>query len=127
LLPARGKIEFMAQLAKEEGISARALEWTILTAARTGEVTSATWTEIDYSAKTWTIPASRMKAGKEHRIPLSPQALAVLDKLPREEGNPFCFIGGNAVSHIGELAMARLLRRLRADATAHGMRSSFRT
>src|SRR5262249_29477845 len=98
-------------------ITARALEFTILTAARTGEVLGATWDEFDLIAKTWTIPARRMKAKKEHRVPLSDRALAILATLPRHDKRVF---------PIGEIAMFRLLKDLRPDATVHGFRSSFR-
>src|SRR5260370_11186719 len=76
--------EFMGDLRGRAGVSARALEFTILTAARSGEVLGATWDEIDLSAKIWTVPGSRMKAGKEHRVPLSDRAIEVLGALPRE-------------------------------------------
>ena len=107
VLPARGKIqktshhaalsfgdlpEFMTALSQRDGVAARGLEFTILTAARTGEVIGATWEEIDLKAKVWTIPAGRMKASKEHRVPLSDRALEILSALPRERNNPFVFI-----------------------------------
>ena len=107
VLPARGQIqktehqpalqfeqlpEFMQELAQREGIAARALEFAILTGARTDQVTTAPWSEIDFDAKAWTIPASRMKAGKELRVPLSDQALDILRNLPREAGNEFIFM-----------------------------------
>ncbi|AUX78117.1 tyrosine-type recombinase/integrase [Sinorhizobium fredii] len=141
VLPARGKIQrvehhpampysklptFMAQLAKREGVAAKALEFTILTAARTGEVIGATWDEIDLDGKVWTVPAGRMKASKEHRVPLSDRAALILNSLPREKDNPFVFIGARS-SGLSNMAMAAVLKRLdRNDVTVHGFRSTFR-
>ena len=85
---------FMVELAKREGIAARALEFTILTAARTGEVIGALWGEIDLQGAVWTVPAHRMKAGKEHRVPLSPKAVSILEELPQEEDGGYVFPGG---------------------------------
>jgi integrase len=87
---------FMKELRQEDGTGPRALEFLILTAARSGEVTGATWDEIDLDTATWVIPGSRMKGGREHRVPLSPQAIDLLKKLPREKGNPFVFTGRRA-------------------------------
>jgi integrase len=117
---------FMAELKQREGIAARALEFTILTAARTGEVIGATWDEVDPEHKTWTIPAERMKAKKEHRVPLSAPALEILNALPREEGNEHAFIGPRR-DGLSNMAMASVLRRMKHDdITVHGMRSAFR-
>lgn len=140
-LPARGQIQrvehhpampymelpaFMAELAKREGVAAKALEFTILTGARTGEVTGATWDEIDLDAKVWTVPAGRMKAQKEHRVPLSDRACKILGSLPGEKDNPFVFIGARA-SGLSNMAMAAVLKRMeRNDITVHGFRSTFR-
>ena len=87
---------FMADLRKREAIAARGVEFAILTAARSNEVRGAMWDEIDVKAKQWTVLASRMKAGKEHRVPLSDDALAVLDALPRVEGSELVFPGAEA-------------------------------
>src|SRR4029077_6386274 len=88
---------FMAELAKREGIAARALMFTILTAARSGETRGARWSEIDSTAKTWANPAARMKAGHEHVVPLSQPVLNLLAALPREGGaGGFVFIGRQA-------------------------------
>src|SRR5262249_30220229 len=103
-----------------------ALEFTILTAARTGETIGATWSEIDLEARTWTIPAERMKVKEEHRVPLTPAALALLRSLPREEGNPHIFPGARSGSS-NIMSMIRVLRRLRSDVTVHGFRSTFST
>jgi integrase len=119
---------FMASLREHEGVAARALEFTILTAARTGEVIRARWDEIDLLAKVWTVPAARMKAGREHRVPLDSRAMAILEALPREAGNPFVFIGGRAGASLADQAMLELLRDMRPGAllTVHGFRSTFR-
>ena len=137
-LPARsanGKVEhhaalpyaelpaFMAELRQREGVAAQALEFTILTAARTGEVIGARWDEIDLEAGVWTVPAGRMKAGKEHRIPLSPRAVELLKDLYREDGNDFVFIGSQAGAGLSNMAMTTVLRRMgRGDITVHGFR-----
>jgi integrase len=108
---------FLAELRVMDHPAARALEFTTLTAARTSEVLDATWDEFDLTAKVWTIPAARMKAGKEHRVPLSAAALALLSSLPRHDERVF---------PIGEVAMQKLMKRMRPAATVHGLRSSFR-
>jgi integrase len=116
----------VAELRTRTGVAVRALEFTILTASRTREAIEAVWSEIDYAAKTWTVPAGRMKGGREHRVPLSDRALNILAKLPREDGNPHVFIGSSACSGLHNLAMSRLLRDIRSDITVHGFRSTFR-
>lgn len=116
---------FIAELRQQEGTAARALEFIILTAARTGEVIGARWDEID--GKVWTVPAGRMKGGREHRVPLSERAIALLSGLYREQGNPHVFVGVRAGTSISPMAMFRVLRRMgRDDITVHGFRSSFR-
>jgi len=118
---------FMAALKEKEGMGARALEFAILTAARSGEVRGATWQEIDLQAATWTIPAERMKAGKEHRIPLSKPALDLLNNLPRIEGEGLVFVGAKKNKPLSDMSLTAVLRRMdRGDLTAHGFRSSFR-
>jgi integrase len=115
----------MGALSGRVGVAARALEFTILTAARTGEVTGARWSEIDFEAATWTIPAERMKAQREHRVPLSDRALELLRALPTEEGNDFVFIGARA--GLSNTALFLALRAMeRGDITVHGFRSTFR-
>jgi integrase len=123
-LPYSGLPAFLTELRACPGFPARALEFTILTAARTNEVIGARWSEIDLNAPQWTIPAERMKMGREHRVPLAKQAIALLRALPRE--GEFVFVGSKAGRPIGEIAMWRVLRRLRADTTVHGFRSTFR-
>ena len=117
---------FMALLRKREGLSARALEFTILTAARTGEVIGAAWPEIDFDNKVWTIPATRMKAQREHRVPLCDRALTILRTLRREEGNNAIFIGGKKGAPLSNMAMLELLKGMRPGYVPHGFRSSFR-
>jgi integrase len=94
------------------------------TAARTGEIIGAKWTEIDLSAKLWTIPAERMKAGKEHRVPLSDRAIAILKALPRD--GEYVFPGARKNKPLSNMAMLELVRGMRRGATVHGFRSSFR-
>jgi integrase len=116
---------FMAELQQQEGIAARTLEFTILTATRTGEAIGARWDEFDLTKRVWTIPAKRMKAHKEHKVPLSDAAFALIDALPRE--GDFVFPGGRAGRPLSNMAMTMVLRRLnRADITVHGFRSTFR-
>ncbi len=116
---------FMVKLRAADGMGARALEFAILTAARSGEVRSATWQEFDLEAKLWTVPAARMKAGNEHRVPLSPQAVAVLDALPRIAGTDLVFPAarGGALS---DMTLTAVLRRMGVAAVPHGFRSTAR-
>jgi integrase len=108
-----------------EGIGARALEFAILTAARSGEVRGACWSEFNLQAGTWTRPGDRMKAGKEHRVPLSDQAQAVLESMPR--GHDFVFPGSKDGSMLSDMSLTAVLRRMgHADITVHGFRSAFR-
>ena len=117
---------FMESLRAQEGIAARALAFLILTATRTSEVIGAKWGEIDTDAKLWTIPAERMKAGKEHRVPLSPQAVAFLAKTPRPPTG-YVFPGQKEGKPLSNMAMLELLKRMdRGDLTVHGFRSTFR-
>jgi len=115
---------FMAALRKRPAVAARALEFLILTAARTGEVIGAKWEEIDLEAKVWTIPAGRMKADREHRVPLSEPALVILKDLAGYETELIFF--GERTAKLSNMAMAMLLRRMKIDVTVHGFRSSFR-
>ena len=120
---------FLAGLRTAEGVSARALEFTILTAARTGETIGATWSEVDFETGTWTIPGKRMKAGAEHRVPLSDRAVEILTALlPFRTGpNAPVFPGGRRGSGLSQMALVMTLRRLgHAEITVHGFRSSFR-
>jgi len=120
---------FLASLREQEGIAARALELAILTAARTGEVIGARWSEMDLVEKTWTLPAARMKVGREHRVPLSGRALAILQEMQphRQADDAFVFPGGKNGRPLSNMAFLMLLRRMGlGDVTAHGFRSSFR-
>ena len=116
---------FLIELRATEGIAARALEVAILTACRTGEVLNATWSEISLTKREWTIPSSRMKADKEHKVPLSPRVVEILEALPHEANNPHVFIGERSGKSIGARSMFMLLREKRPGVTVHGFRSSF--
>jgi integrase len=118
--------EFIVGLRRYEGVSARALEFLILTAARTGEIIGAKWPEIDLEKRVWTIPAARTKTRKEHRVPLSSRAMEILQKLPREDGNEFVFIGGREGAGLSSMAMLELMKHARPGYVPHGFRSSFR-
>ena len=146
LLPARGKVArvehhaalpwrqmaaFMVDLGKQEGVAAIALQFAVLTAARTGEAVGATWAEIDLQEAVWTVPGERMKAGREHRVPLSTGALAVLTEAAKlrtdRASDAPVFPGAKAGKPLSNMALLMLLRRMgRGDLTAHGFRSTFR-
>ncbi len=120
---------FLVDLRKEEGIAARAMEFMILTATRTGEVRGAVWPEIDLDEATWTIPAERMKMKREHRVPLCNRAVAILQDMEknRTPEEPFVFPGGKLAKGMSDGALLALLKRMkRADITPHGFRSTFR-
>lgn len=119
---------FAAELSGKPDYSARALLLTILCATRTSETLNATWSEFDLDAATWTIPAERMKAGKEHRIPLADKAVQILRETPRMEGNDYVFPGVRAKRPLSNMAMLEMLRGMRPDDgfTVHGFRSTFR-
>jgi integrase len=115
-LPYREIQEFMAELRVLDSLSAKTLEFTILTAGRTGEVIGAEWSEIDLAAKVWTVPAARMKAGVQHKVPLSKRAVFILHELPRH---------GARIFPLSNMAMLELLRGMRPGLTVHGFRSTF--
>ena len=126
-MPYEAVAAFTAKLRKLEASSALALELCILTAARTGEILGMRWPEIDLDKKIWTVPANRMKAGREHRIPLSPRALAILRTLEKMKAGEFVFPGQARNKPLSNMAMEMVLRRMKVeDATVHGFRSSFR-
>jgi integrase len=126
-LPYRDLPEFMAKLRSRTGVAAKALEFTILNAVRSGEVLNAVWSEIDPVAATWTIPGSRTKSGRDHRVPLSDRAVELLQALPRIAGNDYVFPGGRPGKGLDRSSMVEVLRSLKAgDATVHGFRSTFR-
>lgn len=116
---------FMIDLRKREGTSALALEFTILTAARSGETRGATWAEIDKNAKVWTIPAERMKAGKEHRVPLTDTALRLIERMPKIADSEFIFSAPRG-GQLSDMSLTQVLRRMKVDAVPHGFRSTFR-
>jgi len=145
LLPARAKVQkvqhhaalpyaqlpaFISALRAEEGVAARALEFAILTAARTGEVIGARWNEINRDDRVWTVPSSRMKSCKEHRVPLGSRALAILGQMGLLIDQPpgtYVFPGGKRGRPLSNMAFLMLLKRMgRGDLTAHGFRSTFR-
>jgi integrase len=147
LLPARSRVRqvehlaalpysdlplFLANLRKRDAFAARGLEFLILTAARTNEVIGARWSEIDLLDKTWTIPADRMKALREHRVPLSPPALALLQVMQTagltNDINAYVFPGPRAGKPLSNMAFLMLLRRMGiVDLTVHGFRATFKT
>ena len=149
-----------AELRKRDGIAARALEFLNLTAARSGEVRGMTWDEVDFGGRdktdetdttpvvtlatsaTWTIPASRMKAGREHRVPLTPEAFAILKALPRLDGSPYVFFAPRG-GQLSDMTVSAVMRRMQVaetkegrpgfldprnkrPAVPHGLRSTFR-
>jgi integrase len=126
-LPYEQLPDFMAQLRARHSLAARALEYTILTACRSGEVRGARWEEIDFVKAVWVIPAHRMKVGREHRVPLSAPAVSVLKALTETRISDFVFPGTASGKPLSGMAMAMQLRRMKAgDITVHGFRSTFR-
>lgn len=118
---------FMEQLRAWEGVAARALEFAILTAARSGEVRGARWSEIDMASASWAMPAERMKGGRPHRVPLADRALTIVEAMRAARTGDFLFPGQRPSIPLGNLAMVRVLQRMnRSDLTVHGFRSSFR-
>jgi integrase len=116
---------FMLSLREQVGMGAKALEFAILNASRSGEVRLAVWDEIDFDSKMWVIPAERMKAKREHRVPLSDAAVKLLTGLPRMANNPLVFPAprGGALS---DMTLTAVLRRMEVDAVPHGFRSTFK-
>ena len=118
---------FMKRLSGQDSVGALALRFLILTAARTGEVLGAAWQEFDLEGKVWTVPASRMKAAREHRVPLSGPPIAILKKLGEvRSSGQFIFPGQKRGRPLSNMAFEMLLRRMAVDVTPHGFRSSFR-
>lgn len=109
-----------------DGIGPKALEFTILTAARSGEVLGARWDEVDLEGKLWTIPALRMKGARSHRVPLSDRGIEILNQMENLRTSVFVFPGINAAKPLSTMALEMVLRRSQADATVHGFRSAFR-
>jgi integrase len=140
LLPAPGKITmvkhhpavpvsevqlFYAALRQKKGMSARALEFALLTAARSGEVRGATWPEIDLDARLWTIPSERMKARKRHRVPLSDAAVKLLRALPDAQGTDLVFPSARSTA-LSDMSLSELMRGMKLHYVPHGLRSTFR-
>lgn len=117
---------FMADLRDRPAIAARALEFTILTASRSGEVFGAQWGEIDRAKKAWIIPADRMKGAREHRIPLGSRAMQIVEAMSRLDTDGHVFPGPKPGKPLSSMAMAMLLKRMKISVTVHGFRSSFR-
>lgn len=115
---------FVADLRAREAMAALALEFALLTATRTGEAIAAQWSEVDLDKAVWTIPGSRMKAGREHRVPLSTRAIEIL-QTTKATGSKWLFPGSRG-GKLSSMAMTMLLRRMKQDCTVHGFRSSFR-
>jgi integrase len=116
---------FISALRKQKGVGARALEFAILTAARSGEVRSARWAEIDMEAAVWTVPGERMKAGKEHRVPLSQASLKLLRALPRIEETTLLFPSTKSTP-LSDMTLTAVMRRIGVEAVPHGFRSTFK-
>lgn len=123
-LDIREMVDFMARLNTLPGNGARALEFAVFTAARSGEVRGAKWMEIDLSNSLWTIPAARMKSGREHRVPLSRPAIRLLRELPTADKDDLVFPGVDG--QLSDMTLTAVLRRMKVDATVHGFRSTFR-
>ncbi len=117
---------FLAELRGREAMAALALEFCILTAARSGEVRGAQWSEFDLEKKIWTIPADRMKAGRPHRAPLSDRAAEIVKALAKAKTGDFVFVGVRSNKPLSVMAMDMLLRRMDVEVTVHGFRSAFR-
>jgi integrase len=118
---------FVEKLRERPAIAARALEFVLLTAARSGEALGARWSEIDLEAKVWTVPASRMKRGVAHRVPLAPRAIQILEEAKKLTRGDVVFPAYRANKPLSDMALTMLLRRMKVDGlTVHGFRSSFR-
>jgi integrase len=141
LLPARSKVRrvehhpaipygelpaFMQELRARDGISARALEFTILTASRTGEAMGARWEEINLEQRMWMVAADRMKSGREHRVPLARRAIAIIKEMTSIRQNDFVFPGWKLGRPLSNMALLMLLRDMRSGLTVHGFRSTFK-
>jgi integrase len=121
--------QFMADLRKHEGMAAMALEFVVLTCSRAGEVLGATWDEVDLASRIWTIPAARMKAGKEHRVPLSNNAMMTLNKFSpfKRNSDSHIVLGQRFGRPLSSQSLLQALALVRPGVTVHGFRSSFRT
>ena len=117
---------FYKKLKAINGTAARALEFLVLTAARSGEVRGMQWNEVDLINKVWVIPASRMKGGREHRVPLSKAAVSILNSIKKNPVSKFVFESSKVEKPLSDMALTALMRRMNVDAVPHGMRASFR-
>jgi integrase len=125
-LPYAQIASFMKRLGAADGMGARALEFAILTAARSGEVRHAVWAELDLKAKVWTVPAARMKAHREHRVPLSEPAIELLERLPLMAGTDDLVFPAPRGGPLSDMTLSAVCRRMKVDAVPHGFRSTFR-
>ena len=116
---------FLVALQAVSGTSARCLEFVVLTACRSGEARLATWGEIDMASRTWAIPGQRMKSGRPHNVPLSTEAVALLEALPKMEGTTLLFPGAKAGRPLSDMSLTAVMRRMEVDAVPHGFRASF--
>lgn len=116
---------FMQELRKRQGVAARALEFLILTVTRSGEVRLAVWDEIDIENRIWTIPGDRMKTGKEHTVPLTDNAVRLMERLPRFKGSPYVFPAARG-GPLSDMAISAVCKRMEIAAVPHGFRSTFR-
>jgi integrase len=124
-LPAGELYGFMQALKQVPGTSARCLEFVVLNACRSGEARLATWAEIDIKSKTWSIPGPRMKSGRPHNVPLSDDAVALLEALPTMEGTDLVFPGAKEDKPLSDMSLSAVMRRMGVDAVPHGFRASF--
>ncbi len=124
-VPVEEVYAFYQALRQREGIGARALEFVLFTAARSGEVRGARWSELDLVSKVWTVPAVRMKTKIEHRVPLAPEAVLLLESLPRLEGSDLVFFAPRG-GQLSDMALTAVMRRMGRKEVPHGLRSSFR-
>lgn len=118
---------FITVLREQEGVAARALEFVILTVSRTGEALKATWDEIDLNTHTWSIPSHRMKGNRQHRVPLSEDAIGIIEQMQSARVNEFVFPGTKRGKPLSDMALLMTLRRMGYKVTTHGFRSTFRT
>ena len=116
----------MRRLRELGSVSALCLEFTILTAARSGEAMGAIWSEFDLERSVWIVPGTRMKAGREHRVPLSSRACEIIQQMARLRTGDFVFPGQKPNRPLSPMALEMVMRRMRVDATVHGFRSAFR-
>jgi integrase len=126
-LPYRELPAFITQLRQQQGVTPQALLFTILTAARSGEIRGARWSEMDLKEQVWTVPPERMKAGREHRVPLSQQAIMLLESLSRFTETDLVFPSLRKMDKLTDTALLVVLRRMKIDVVPHGFRATFKT